>query len=230
MRILIIEDDRYMAETLGAVLGRSGFQVDTVDSGHDGLAVASRNAHSLVILDLVLPDMHGYDLLRRMREGDVEIPTLVLSSLDEWQMKANCLFAGADDYLTKPFDKRELIARIRAILHRSNYPVGRSLHIGSLEVDLSARVAKVDGTLVPLSRREFEVLEVLALRRGTILTKDMIQTHLYGGMDAPRAKGIDLFVCKLRQKLAAAHWEDSCIETVWGLGYRIPAEPAEKDH
>lgn len=229
MRILVIEDDLAMAETLVTIFERQGFQVDAVDTAEEGLIRTSATRYALLLLDLLLPGMRGDELLHRLRARGSDIPTLVLSSLEAPETKVRCLAAGADDYLVKPFDRRELMARIRAILRRARGADGRLIQVGELAIDRAARIITFRGKSVRLTAREFDVLELLALRRGTVLTKAMFQNHLYAGRDVPHGKGIDVFICKLRRKLAAATGGEHYIETVWGMGYRLSPPPEADD-
>ena len=146
-------------------------------------------------------------------------PILILSGLNEADNKIKGLGVGADDYLTKPFDKRELVARIQAIVRRSKGHADSVIKTGKLEVNLDARTVEVDSKPVHLTGKEYGIRELLALRKGTTLTKEMFLNHLYGGMDEPELKIIDVFVCKLRKKLSQASEGELYIETVWGRGY-----------
>src|SRR5690606_12340460 len=165
------------------------------------------------------PDMDGYEVLRRLRAARVKTPILILSGLSGLVDKIKGLGVGADDYLTKPFDKRELVARIQAIVRRSKGHSDSVITTGKLTVNLDTRTVEVDGQPLHLTGKEYGILELLSLRKGTTLTKEMFLNHLYGGMDEPELKIIDVFVCKLRKKLATATGGDNYIETVWGRGY-----------
>jgi two-component system cell cycle response regulator CtrA len=160
----------------------------------------------------------------------VQTPILILSGLSGLDDKIKGLGVGADDYLTKPFDKRELIARIQAIVRRSKGHPDSIIQTGKLKVNLDARTVEVDGQPLHLTGKEYGILELLSLRKGTTLTKEMFLNHLYGGMDEPELKIIDVFVCKLRKKLSSATGGENYIETVWGRGYvlRDPA-PVEDE-
>ena len=230
MRILLVEDDSLMAQSIELMLKSEGYIVDHSDCGEDGLEIGKLYDYDLIILDLMLPDIDGYEVLRRLRDARVETPVLILSGLAEMSNKIKGLGYGADDYLTKPFDKRELIARIQAIVRRSRGHSQSEISIGALRVDLNSRVVNIEGQPVHLTGKEFGIIELLALRKGSTLTKEMFLNHLYGGMDEPEAKIIDVFVCKLRKKLAAASNGDNYIETVWGRGYvlRDPHEAQQK--
>jgi two-component system cell cycle response regulator CtrA len=172
-----------------------------------------------MLLDLMLPDIDGYEVLRRLRAARINTPVLILSGLTEPDKKIKGLGFGADDYLTKPFDKGELIARIHAIIRRSKGHSESVIRTGRLVVNLDARTVEVDSQPLHLTGKEYGILELLSLRKGTTLTKEMFLNHLYGGMDEPELKIIDVFICKLRKKLATATSGDNYIETVWGRGY-----------
>jgi two-component system cell cycle response regulator CtrA len=171
--------------------------------------------------------MHGYDVLKKLRLAKVETPILILSGMKEADDKVKGLVFGADDYLTKPFDKAELVARINAIVRRSKGHAQSIIQTGRLSVNLDTRAVEVDNESVHLTGKEYGILELLSLRKGTTLTKEMFLNHLYGGMDEPELKIIDVFVCKLRKKIATATDGDHYIETVWGRGYVLRDPVAE---
>lgn len=230
MRILLVEDDQSMAKAVELMLKSEGYIVDTAEFGEDGLEIGKLYDYDLIILDLMLPDMDGYEVLRRLRDSRIETPILILSGLSELDNKVKGLGFGADDYLTKPFDKRELVARIQAIIRRSRGHSQSVIRVGRMTVNLDTRTAEIDDKPVHLTGKEYGILELLTLRKGTTLTKEMFLNHLYGGMDEPEAKIIDVFVCKLRKKLANAADGHNFIETVWGRGYvlRDPEETARE--
>ena len=231
MRILLIEDDSATAQSIQLMLKSEGYICDTTDLGEDGLEIGKLYDYDIMILDLMLPDIDGYEVVRRLREARVETPILILSGLNEADNKIKGLGVGADDYLTKPFDKRELVARVQAIVRRSKGHADSVIKTGKLEVNLDARTVEVDSKPVHLTGKEYGILELLSLRKGTTLTKEMFLNHLYGGMDEPELKIIDVFVCKLRKKLSQASEGELYIETVWGRGYvlRDPvADPTDQ--
>ena len=228
MRVLLVEDDSSVAKSIELMLHSEGFIVDSTDLGEDGLEIGKLYDYDIIILDLMLPDIDGYEVLRRLRSARVTTPILIPSGLSELDHKIKGLGVGADDYLTKPFDKRELIARIQAIVRRSKGHSDSVIRTGRLTVNLDTRTVEVDSSPLHLTGKEYGILELLSLRKGTTLTKEMFLNHLYGGMDEPELKIIDVFVCKLRKKLAQATKGDNYIETVWGRGYvlRDPQEDA----
>jgi two-component system, cell cycle response regulator CtrA len=228
MRVLLVEDDTSTAKTIELMLKSEGFIVDSTDLGEDGLEIGKLYDYDIIILDLMLPDIDGYEVLRRLRSARVRTPILILSGLNEADKKVRGLGFGADDYLTKPFDKAELVARIQAIVRRSKGFSESIIRTGRLQVNLDTRTVEVEGQPLHLTGKEYGILELLSLRKGTTLTKEMFLNHLYGGMDEPELKIIDVFVCKLRKKLAAATGGDNYIETVWGRGY-VLRDPAGMD-
>ncbi len=228
MRVLLVEDDPATAKSIALMLKSESFVVDTTDLGEDGLEIGKIYDYDIIILDLMLPDIDGYEVLRRLRDARVDTPILILSGLSELDNKVKGLGFGADDYLTKPFEKRELIARIQAIVRRSKGHSKSVIRTGKISVNLDDHTVEVDSKPIHLTGKEFGILELLSLRKGTTLTKEMFLNHLYGGMDEPELKIIDVFVCKLRKKLSTACNGENYIETVWGRGYvlRDPS-PAE---
>jgi two-component system cell cycle response regulator CtrA len=228
MRVLLVEDDAGVAQSIELMLKSGGFVVDTAGLGEDGIEIGKLYDYDLIILDLMLPDIDGYEVLRRLRAAKVNTPILILSGLNELDNKIKGLGFGADDYLTKPFDKRELIARIQAIVRRSKGHSESLIKTGKLSINLDTHTVEVGGQPLHLTGKEYGILELLSLRKGTTLTKEMFLNHLYGGMDEPELKIIDVFVCKLRKKLSTATGGENYIETVWGRGYvlRDPSEIA----
>jgi two-component system cell cycle response regulator CtrA len=230
MRILLVEDDRPTAQSIELMLKSEGYIVDHSDLGEDGLEIGKLYDYDMIILDIMLPDIDGYEVLRRLRDSRVDTPVLILSGLAEMDNKIKGLGYGADDYLTKPFDKRELMARLQAIVRRSHGHSQPIITMGDLKINLESRTIEINGNPVHLTGKEFAIIELLALRKGATLTKEMFLNHLYGGMDEPEAKIIDVFVCKLRKKISNAANGQNFIETVWGRGYvlRDPNEATSK--
>ncbi len=221
MRILLIEDEPTTAQAIELILTSEGFIVDKTDLGEEGLDLGKLYDYDIILLDLNLPDMHGYDVLKRLRTARIATPVLILSGVGDIDSKIRSFGFGADEYITKPFHRDELTARIHAVIRRSKGHAQSVLRIGKLLVNLSAKTVDVDGTGVHLTGKEYGMLELLALRKGTTLTKDMFLNHLYGGMDEPELKIIDVFICKLRKKLTLACGGENYIETVWGRGYML---------
>jgi len=219
MRVLLIEDDRMMARSIELMLQAGGFLVEKTQAGEDGVDLAEVYDYDMILLDLNLPDMSGLEVLRTLRRGKNETPVLVLSGTLEIDSKVKALSLGADDYMTKPFHKDELVARLRAVIRRSKGHAQSVITIGDMVIDLDSKLVHVNNQRIHLTGREYQTLELLALRKGKTLTKDVFLSSLYGGMDEPGAKIVDVFICKLRKKLAPATDGRHIIETVWGGGY-----------
>ncbi len=219
MRVLLVEDDSSTAKSIELMLKSEGYIIDVTDLGEDGLDLGKIYEYDIIILDLMLPDMDGYDVLKGFRAAKIETPILILSGLSTLDDKLKGLGFGADDYLTKPFDKRELVARIQAIVRRSQGHAHSIIETGEIKVNLDSRTIEAAGKPLHLTGKEYAILELLSLRKGSTLTKEMFLNHLYGGMDEPEVKIIDVFICKLRKKLADATDGTNYIETVWGRGY-----------
>src|SRR6187431_1996986 len=219
MRVLLIEDDSATAQSIELMLKSESFNVYTTDLGEEGVDLGKLYDYDIILLDLNLPDMSGYEVLRTLRVAKVKTPILILSGLAAIEDKVKGLGFGADDYLTKPFHKDELVARIQAIVRRSQGFAHSVVRAGDLSVDLDRKTVEVNGDAVHLTTKEYQMLEILCLRKGSTLTKEMFLNQLYGGMDEPEIKIIDVFMCKLRKKLANASGGKNYIETVWGRGY-----------
>jgi two-component system cell cycle response regulator CtrA len=229
MRALLIEDDENVARSIELMLKTESVVSDLVDTGEEGVELAKLYDYDVILLDLNLPDMSGYEVLRSIRVSKITTPILILSGLASIDDKVKGLVSGADDYVTKPFHKDELIARIHALVRRSAGHAESVVAIGDLLVNLDQKQVEVDGHRVHLTGKEYQMLELLALRKGATITKEMFLSHLYGGMDEPELKIIDVFICKLRKKLANASGGRNYIETIWGRGYllRDPAPEAK---
>ena len=228
MRVLLIEDDSATAQSIELMLKSESFNVYTTDLGAEGVDLGKLYDYDIILLDLSLPDMPGFEVLRSLRVSKVKTPILILSGLAGIEDKVNGLGFGADDYMTKPFHKDELVARIHAIVRRSKGHAQSVIQIGDLVVNLDSKTVEVGGQRVNFTGKEYRMLELLSLRKGITITKEMFLNHLYGGMDEPELKIIDVFVCKLRKKLATACSGENYIETVWGRGY-VLREPAEDE-
>src|SRR2546421_8325288 len=228
MRVLLIEDDSAVAQSIELMLKSESFNVYTTDLGEEGVDLGKLYDYDIILLDLNLPDMSGYDVLKQLRVSKIKTPILILSGLAGIEDKVKGLGCGADDYMTKPFHKDELVARIHAVVRRSEEPPQSVINTGELSVNLDAKTVEMSGTPVPLTGKEYQMLELLSMRKGSTLTKEMFLNHLYGGMDEPELKIVDVFICKLRKKLANASNGNNYIETVWGRGY-VLREPSENE-
>lgn len=219
MRVLLIEDDQSTSRSIELMLVKANLNVYATDLGEEGIELAKLYDYDLILLDLNLPDMTGYDVLKALRVAKIQTPILILSGLSDTDDKLRGFGFGADDYMTKPFNRDELVARIHAIVRRSQGHAQSIIKTGPVSVNLDAKTVEVGGAPVHLTGKEYQMLELLSLRKGTTLTKEMFLNHLYGGMDEPELKIIDVFICKLRKKISTATGGENFIETVWGRGY-----------
>jgi two-component system cell cycle response regulator CtrA len=221
LRILLIEDDVLLAQSLTDALEAEGFQVDEADCGEDGLELAKLYEYQVMILDLGLPDMRGDEVLQNLRQQNTDMPVLILSGDTQVESRLSCLHKGADDYLIKPFNMEELVARLQALVRGANGHAQNVLQFGDLTLNLTARDVSVGDTRVELTSKEYQMFELLCLRKGNVVSKESFLDHLYGGMDEPEMKIIDVFICKLRKKIEKSGASTPLIQTVWGRGYRV---------
>ena len=227
MRVLLVEDDSAVARSIELMLRSEGFNVYTTDLGEEGVDLGKLYDYDVIVLDLQLPDMSGFEVLRNLRTAKVRTPVLILSGNAIVEAKVKALGYGADDYMTKPFHKDELVARIQAVVRRSKGHSQSIITTGQLTLNLDEKTVEANGTRLHLTGKEYQMLELLCLRKGTTLTKEMFLNHLYGGMEEPELKIIDVFICKLRKKIADVCSGQHYIETVWGRGY-VMRDPDEK--
>jgi two-component system cell cycle response regulator CtrA len=221
MRVLLVEDDSAITQSVGLMLKSVNVNVYATEFGEPGIDLGKLNHYDIILLDLNLPDMSGFDVLRSLRVSKVKTPILILSGTAGIENKVKGLSCGADDYMTKPFHKSELLARIHAIVRRSQSHFQSLIQTGDLIVNLDAKTVEVQGDRVHLTVKEYRILELLSLRKGSTLTKQMLLNQLYGGIDEPEIKIIDIFMCKIRKKLARVSNGKDYIETVWGRGYLL---------
>src|SRR3984885_3636160 len=221
MRVLLIEDDSATAQSIESMLKSESFNVYTTDLGEEGIDLGKIYDYDIILLDLNLPDMSGLEVLRSLRVSKVKTPILILTGLAGIEDKVRGLGFGADDYLTKPFPKEELVARIPPTGRGSKGHAQSVIQTGDLAVNLDTKTVEVNGARVHLTGKEYQILELLSLRKGMTLSKEMFLNHLYGDMDEPDAKIIDVFICKLRKKLAGASGGNEFIETLWSRGYTL---------
>ncbi len=224
--VLVVEDESSIASFVALYLKNAGYRVQTAGTGQDALDTLSRERPDLIVLDLMLPDIDGIEVCRRVRRGS-DIPILMLTARDEDVDKIIGLEVGADDYLTKPFNPRELVARVKSILRRAvperREPQERQLKHGLLEIDAGRREVHVDGKEVQLAPKEFDLLWELLDHRGLVLTRDQLLERVWGYTFAGDTRTVDVHVRQLRRKLGEA----SPIVTVWGVGYKVaPARDA----
>ena len=231
MRLLFVEDSKRLQESVCGGLRRMGYAVDSAEDGIEGLWLAESNAYDVIILDLMLPKLDGLGLLRRLREAGRNDHVLILTAKDAVADRVAGLDAGADDYLGKPFEFPELLARVRALGRRTYQAKTPKLALGDgLLLDTVLREVVRDGAPLPLAltRREYTLLELLALRRGTPVTRTEIEHRIYDERAEPMSNVVEVAVCGLRRKIDAPG-APSRIQTVRGTGYllRVPAGPAE---
>ena len=220
MRVLVVEDDGSANQALAKLLRFGGAVVDVIDSGEEAMELVRHYDYDVVLLDLMLPDMEGYDVVRRMRSARIDTPVIIQASQVQPQARVKAFSMGADDFITKPYDHSELVARMQAIVRRSKGYSQPTLRCGPLQLSLDSREVLVSGRPVHLTGKEYAILELLVLRKGMVLTKEVFLNHLYGGMDEPEMKIIDVFICKLRKKLADAG-APNVVATIWGRGYML---------
>ena len=221
MRALLIEDDSAVANSIELMLKSAGLNLYKTDLGEEGIDLGKIYDYDIIVLDLSLPDMSGFEVLRKLRASKVGSPILILAGLDNVADKIKGLGFGADDYMTKPFHKDELVARIKALVRRSKGHAQSAIHVDDLRLDLDSKAVEIDGTRVHLTDKEYKILELLALHKHATLAKENFLNQLYGGIDEPDSKIIDVFICKLRKKLSNASGGKDYIETVWGRGYTL---------
>jgi two-component system cell cycle response regulator CtrA len=225
MRVLLIEDDNATAQSIDLMLKSERFNVYTTALGEEGLGLGRLYDYDIILLDLNLPDMSGFEVLQSLRASKVQTPILILTGITGIEHKVKGLGLGADDYMTKPLHKHELVARIQAIVRRSRGHAQSVVQTGDLVVNLDERTAEINRVRVRLTGKEYDILELLSFRKGVTVSKEMLFSQLYGGMDEPVIKIIDVFISKLRKKLGDASNGKDYIETVWGRGYMLRQPP-----
>ncbi len=220
MHILLVEDDASASRSIQTILKSDGSAVHVTDLGEEAISLARHGEYDIIVLDLTLPDMSGFDVLHTIRSAKIDTPVLVLSGDEQVESRIRALSLGADDYLLKPFQKAELLARLNAVIRRAHSFSRSVIQAGPITLNLDEKSVQANGSRVSLTVKEYNILETLALRRGAVISKDTLLNQLYGGVDEPEPKIIDVFVCKLRKKLAAATGGGHYIRTVWGIGYQ----------
>jgi DNA-binding response OmpR family regulator len=225
MRLLFIEDSARLQSSVGRGLRKAGYAVDIAGDGEEGLWLAQSNEYDAIILDLMLPRRDGLSVLRTLRDKQNGTHVLILTAKDTVENRVDGLQAGADDYLIKPFAFEELLARVQALCRRSYRRKSPQIALGDLEIDSAARVLTHKGKTVPLTSREFMLVEYLALRRGEIVSRTVIETHIYSDAAELMSNTVDSAICILRKKIAAVGARP-LIQTRRGMGYVIENEPA----
>lgn len=230
MRILAIEDDVFVSKRIGNACEEEGFICQLAKNGADGLELMKYYDFDAIILDIMLPDIDGFEIIERLRTLKNITPIIIVSGLDNTEDKVKCLSLGADDYLTKPFSKVELLARIFAVVRRTHGLSSSEITVGPMSIDIKQRSVHIFGKEALLTRKEYSILELLVLRKGCILSKESFLNHIYGGLDEPELKIVDVFICKLRRKLAEYSGGVNFIDTVWGRGYILHDFSAEEKY
>jgi DNA-binding response OmpR family regulator len=221
MRVLIVEDEKRLALNIGRSLRESaGYAIDYAANGSDGIYMAQSNPYDLVILDLMLPELDGQTILRRLRASGSTFPVLVLTARDDKETVIRVLNAGADDYVSKPFDLGELIARVKALIRRGKGQSAATIRVGTLEINTVDRTVRRDGRTVLLTGMEYRVIEYLAHRRGAVVTKAELLEHLYDFNWERFSNVIEVYVSGLRRKLEAPG-DARIIHTIRGHGYTL---------
>jgi heavy metal response regulator len=223
MRILLVEDDRKVASFIRKGLTEEGHAVDVAHDGENGLAMGLDRLHDVIVLDVMLPQKPGFQVLRELRQAKVTTPVLLLTARDAVEDKVQGLDAGADDYLTKPFAFAELLARVRALLRRGKAAQAPVLQVADLTLDPAARTVKRGGEAIPLTNREFALLEYFLRNPGRVLTRTMISEHIWDYSFDAGTNVIDVYVNYLRKKIDAGR-ESKLIHTVRGVGYVLKLE------
>lgn len=219
MDILLIEDDPTTSLSIEMMLKRANLDVASTGFGEMGVGLALSNPYDLILLDLGLPDIDGMEVLRKLRAANVNTPVLILTGSDDDSLMMESFDAGATDFLPKPFHSEGLLTCVQTISRRMAGQSRQVVRTGPIEVNLRGRTVLVNDNPVRLTGREFQILELLARKKGVTLTKEMFLEHLYRGGATPDQKIVDVLICKLRRKLALAGDGDSHIYTVWGRGY-----------
>jgi two-component system response regulator PhoP len=224
MRVLVVEDEERLAQNVAAILRDNILcAVDVAHDGEEGLFLAGGNPYDLVVLDLMLPKLNGLQVLTRLRGDGRNIPVLVLTARDEKEVVIQLLNAGADDYLTKPFDLGEFVARCKALLRRGKGEHSPVIHTGLLEVNTVTREVRVSGKRIALTAMEYRVLEYLAMRRGALVSKEELLEHLYDYNWEKFGNVIEVYISGLRRKIEGVTGE-KLIQTVRGMGYTLRRE------
>jgi DNA-binding response OmpR family regulator len=220
MRILIIEDEKSLADALKRAFEAQHYSVDVSHTGDNGLYLANVNDYDLIILDIMLPDIEGWEVCKQLRKDKINTPILMLTALDSVDDKIKGLDEGADDYMTKPFDLRELMARARSLIRRQAEQKTTKLQVADLVMDTSERTVVRADKNIKLSAKEFAMLEYFMLNKNKVLTREMISEHVWDMNFDPQSNVIDSFVRFLRQKMDKG-FDKQLIHTVRGVGYKL---------
>ena len=223
MRVLMIEEDIATSRNVEPMLRHEGIFMDVTDVGEEGIDLCRRYDYDALILAPRSPHTNGLDVIRALRKAQLDIPVLVLSAVTAIEGQVKTLNAGADDYMTKPFHDTELVARVRALVRRSRGHSEVTITTGKVTVNLASKTAAANGVSLHLTAKEYQILELLSLRRGITLNVEALINHIYANGEGPESRTVELFICKLRKKLATATGGDRCIETIRSRGYLLRA-------
>ena len=226
MKILVIEDDEVLSEILVAVLNKEGFAVDVTGDGEEGLYLAEQYAPDAIVLDVILPTLDGLSLLKQLRQKGITIPVLLLTTQSSVAHKVEGLNLGADDYLPKPFDHEELVARLRSIPRRNKGLGSSVIQIGDLEINVATRTMKRAGQYIDLTAKEFNLLEYLAIHADRVVSRTEILEHLYDSAFESDSNLIDVYITYLRNKIDRP-FPTRLIQTVRGAGYILKLPETE---
>lgn len=228
MKVLIIDPKASMGSSLKVLLTNEGYTADVITASDEAVSYCKLYDYDIIIKDFKSnKEMDSYQFLHQLRSSGINTPLIMISDQKDEKNLIELLNLGADDFVLKPFNVKELIARCRAIVRRAQGHSASAIQIGRLKIDLRRNLAEAEGQILNLTNKEYSILELLAIRKGVMITKEMFLNHLYSGMDEPEMKIVDVFICRLRRKIADATNGDNFIQTIWGRGY-ILHDPAEK--
>lgn len=223
MRVLLVEDSTILLQTITRALQNSGYAVDGADNGLDGLHLAEQNKYDAIVLDIMLPQLDGLSILQKLRANNNRCQAMFLTAKDAIEDRVAGLQIGADDYLVKPFAIEELLARVQALCRRSHGQANATIIVGDLEVDTSTRKAFRAGQELPLTAREFNLLEYLAMREGSLVSRSELEEHIYDDLVSPMSNVVDVGIYTLRKKIKVGSDSPQLIHTRRGFGYMLEA-------
>lgn len=219
MRVLLIDRDRSFNQGFTFFLKNKGIIVDSSFLGEEGEELARLYEYDIILADLALADLSGDEVLKKLRTAGIKTPFMVLSAPIPVSRKIDCFHFGADDVVIKPCDRNELLARMQAVIRRFRGYADAEVRVGQLVVNLETKVVTINNRVLPLTGKEYALIELLALRKGMTVSKEQFLNHLYGGMDEPEMKIIDVFLFRIRNKMVRLCPDKEYIQTVWGRGY-----------
>ncbi|MAP23966.1 MAG: DNA-binding response regulator [Rickettsiales bacterium] len=233
MKVLIVDPTATMGSSLKVLLANEGYSADVINASEEAMSYCKLYDYDIIIKDFKADkDMDSYQFLHQLRSSGINTPLIMVSEQKDEKNLIELLNLGADDFVHKPFNVKELIARCRAVVRRTQGHSASAIQIGRLKIDLRRNLAEAGGQILNLTNKEYSILELLAIRKGVMISKEMFLNHLYNGMDEPEIKIVDVFICRLRKKIADATNGDNFIQTIWGRGYILhdPAEEASSNN